>query len=473
MEMPAPVMHGSSLLVTGRVFVYNRNYKPSFSLPGPRDIMNNKQEHLSADYPSPEESTGTGISGYLSRTFVSFKNPVYRLYYFSMVGHWSSMNMQMLARNLLVFRIVNSEAVLGVLALANAIPMIALTLPGGVWADRIQKKTIIQIGQISSVIITLATTLAIVFDYLSPRHPESWWVLVVSGALQGAVMGFMMPARTAIISEIIEPKRLMNAISLNNMGMNFFRIFSPALAGFLVDLAGFGVVFGVMTAMIVMSWVFILFVPNTKKLAAKQGPVRSNSLGELMEAWRYIRGEKTILIVLLFIVAAIILSAPYSQLMPVFTEEILKVSATDMGFLIAISGVGAIIGSFILASLTNKKRGLILIAAAILTSVTLVGFSFSTMWYLSLSMIIFVGLGSTIQMALGNSLVQYYTDAAYRGRVMSFFILGFGLSSLGTFFAGILAEVIGAPIAVAGMAVILLLIALGIFIFSPRVRRLD
>ncbi len=140
---------------------------------------------------------GSVISFSFAKTFVSFKNPVYRLYYFSMVGHWSSMNMQMLARNLLVFRISDSPGILGVLALANAIPMIALTLPGGVLADRIQKKTIIQIGQVASIIISLATTLVIVFGYLGPEHPESWWVLVVSGALQGAVMGFMMPSRSA------------------------------------------------------------------------------------------------------------------------------------------------------------------------------------------------------------------------------------------------------------------------------------
>jgi hypothetical protein len=100
--------------------------------------MRNKPEQ-NVDYTGVEKAPSPGIGGYFSRTFVSFKNPTYRLYYFSMVGHWSSMNMQMLARNLLVFRIVESEAVLGVLALANAIPMIVMTLPGGVWADRIQK----------------------------------------------------------------------------------------------------------------------------------------------------------------------------------------------------------------------------------------------------------------------------------------------------------------------------------------------
>jgi MFS family permease len=414
---------------------------------------------------------GGVISFGVSKTFASFKNPVYRLYYFSMVGHWSSMNMQMLARNLLVFRISDSPGILGVLALANAIPMIALTLPGGVLADRISKKAIIQIGQIASIFISLGTTLVIFFGYLGPENPESWWVLVVSGALQGAVMGFIMPARSAIISEIVEPEHLMNAISLNNLGMNTFRILSPALAGFLVDLIGFWAVYAIMTVMIIMSWIFILFVPSTSRHNQDVGG--GNPMQEIVEGWRYIRGEKTIMLVLIFTVCATVLGAPYAQLLPVFTESILKVSATEMGFLIAVSGVGAIIGSFLLASLMNRKRGMILLFAGLLMSVALVGFSFSSMWYLSLGLIVFVGMGSTVQMALGNSLIQYYTDAAYRGRVMSFFMLGFGLSSLGAFFAGILAEGIGAPWSVGSLAMVLIVITIVLMAVSPRIRRLD
>jgi MFS family permease len=433
--------------------------------------MNNKLDQFKGES-NGSPTTGRGgniISFSPARTFASFKNPVYRLYYLSMVGHWSSMNMQMLARNLLVFRITDSPGILGVLALANAIPMLIVTLPGGVWADRIQKKTIIQMGQVASIFISLGTMLVILFGYLSPEHPESWWVLVVSGALQGAVMGFILPARSAIISEIIGPEHLMNAISLNNLGMNIFRVLSPALAGVLVDIIGFWAVYAVMTAMIVMSWICILFVPPTRAQTVNGG----NSLKEVLESWHYIRGEKTIMLVLIFTVCATILGAPYAQLLPVFTEQILKVSATDMGFMIAISGVGAIMGSFILTSLTNRKRGLILLFAGLLMAVALVGFAFSSMWYLSLFLIVFVGMGSTVQMALGNSLIQYYTDATYRGRVMSFFMLGFGLSSLGAFFAGILAEGVGAPISVASLAILLIVITLWMLATSTRLRKLD
>jgi MFS family permease len=224
-----------------------------------------------------------------------------------------------------------------------------------------------------------------------------------------------------------------------------------------------------MTAMIIMSWVFILFVPPTRVKTVEGG----NSLSDVMEGWRYLRSEKTIFIVLIFTVCAIILSAPYSQLLPMFTEDILKVSATGMGVLITVSGVGAIAGSFILASLTNRKRGMILLFAGLLMSIPLVGFAFSSSWYLSLFLIIFVGMGGTMHMALGNSLIQYYTDATYRGRVMSFLMLGFGFSSLGVFFAGIMAEGIGAPWSVGSMAIVLIIITIMMMGMSRRLRKLE
>jgi MFS family permease len=433
--------------------------------------MNNNLDQFrsqGSDSGKPGRRPG-GLSAWSQKTFASFRNPVYRLYYLSMVGHWSSMNMQMLARNLLVYRITGSGAILGILALANAVPMILVTLPGGVLADRIQKKTVIQIGQVFSIIITLGTTLALVFGYLSPEHPDSWWVLAVSAILQGAVMGIIMPSRSAIISEIVGPEHLMNAISLNNLGMNVFRILSPALAGFLIDVIDFWAVFAIMTAMIIMSWICIMLVPPTRVKTVEGG----NSLSDVLEGWRYLRSQKTILLVLLFTVVATILGAPYAQLLPMFTEDILKVSATNMGVLITVSGIGAMIGSLILASLSNRKRGLIMLFAGLIMAVALLGFSFSRWWYLSLFLIVFIGLGSSGQMALGNSLVQYYSDATYRGRVMSFFMLGFGFSSLGAFFAGIIAEGVGVQWSVGGMAMILVIVTVMALAMSPRLRKLD
>jgi MFS family permease len=122
--------------------------------------------------------------------------------------------------------------------------------------------------------------------------------------------------------------------------------------------------------------------------------------------------------------------------------------------------------------LSNRKRGLLMLLASLVMGVTLVGFSFSRMWYLSLVLSAFIGLGSSGQMALGNSLVQYYSEAAYRGRVMSFFMLGFGLGSLGAFFAGFLAEGVGVQWAVGSLAIVLVLITF-LSMTSVRIRKLD
>jgi MFS family permease len=111
--------------------------------------------------------------------------------------------------------------------------------------------------------------------------------------------------------------------------------------------------------------------------------------------------------------------------------------------------------------------------SGIILSVALIFFSFNTEWYLALLLSAFIGLGQTGQTAIGFTLIQYYVDPTFRGRVMSFMMLGFGLSSLGTVFAGILADNIGIEWSIGGLAIALAVIALGITLFSPRLRQLD
>ena len=129
--------------------------------------------------------------------------------------------------------------------------------------------------------------------------------------------------------------------------------------------------------------------------------------------------------------------------------------------------------SLILASMPNRRRGIMMLFSGLILALALVGFSFSTEWYLSLFLAVFIGLGQTGQMALGNTLAQYYVDPGYRGRVMSLQMIGFGLASLGSFFGGIMAETMGIQWSIGGLAVTLTLISLGMLTFSSRLRKLD
>jgi MFS family permease len=425
-----------------------------------------RDDGFEIDRPQAVES---GIIGYGRRVFSSFRNPVYRLYYYSLVGHWGPMQMEMVTRTLLIYRLTGSGALLGLMALAGSIPMLILSLYGGALADRLEKRKTLIIGQLASGVLSLGVALALNFNFLSREVPGSWWILMVSSALQGIIMGLIMPSRASMIPEIVEPKDLMNAIALNNMGMNVFRIMSPAAAGFIIEAWDFSVVYYVMTALYILSVVFIFFIPPTPP-AIRQG---KSTLEEVLDGFRYMRSETTILAILVFTLGCTILGMPFNMLLPMFTEDVLKVGSTGLGILMAVSGVGAIFVSFVLASMPNKKRGLLMLFSGLILSLALVAFSFTDQWYLSLVLAVFIGLGQTGQTAVGFTLIQFYVAPAYRGRALSFMMLGFGLSSLGTVFGGVMADALGIPWSIGGLAIALGALSLAMITFSPRLRRLD
>ncbi|MFH0768863.1 MAG: MFS transporter [Chloroflexota bacterium] len=410
-----------------------------------------------------------GISLSNQRTFASLKNRSYRLYYGGLIGEMAPMTMQMLTQSLLAYRLTGSAAILGIVSFAHAIPMLVFSLFGGAIADRVQKKYVLVAGHVVASAIALGTALTLTLGYLSAERAGSWWILVVASALHGTIMGFEMPSRQAIVREIVSVEQLMNAVALNTLAMNTLRLIAPAAAGFLVDAFDFAFVYYVMGIIYLTTTIFVALLPRTS-LTTTHG---SSHLTDIKVGLQYIRHKPIILVVLLFTLFVVILSMPYSTLIPIFTEDILKVGAKGLGVLLSVSGIGAAAGSIVLASLPNKKRGLILIASSFILGLALIGFSFSSSWYASLILIAFVGLGQTGRMVLSNAMLQYYVEDEYRGRVMSILLMEFGLTSFGTFGAALLTEVIGVQWAVGGFAMVLVLLCILALTFSPRLRQLD
>jgi len=403
------------------------------------------------------------------QTFSSVKNPAYRMYFGGLIGHMAGINMQMIARTLLVYRLTGSALILGLMSLANALPMLLLSLFGGAIADRVQKKYILTIGQASSALVSFGVALVLTFSYLSAEREGSWWILIMASALQGSIMGLMMPARQAIVPEIVGEDQIMNAMALNNFGMNIFRLLSPALAGLLIDIIGFDAIYYLMAGLYFISFIFTLFIPSTSKIVKRS----SSALADIKDGLKYIRYETHILLVLVFTLICIFLSMPFIFLLPIFTDDILMVGATGMGVLVSVSGVGALFSSLVLASLPNKKRGKMMLMGGIMVGMALAIFAFSRLWYLSLILIAFIGIGQTLYMTLGSTLIQYYVSPTYRGRVMSILMMNFGLTGIGTFFAGMLSDNVGVQYTIGGFALVLVIIAFLAFIFIPKVRNLD
>ncbi|MSQ14476.1 MAG: MFS transporter [Dehalococcoidia bacterium] len=402
-------------------------------------------------------------------TFSSLKNPVFRLYFGSMAGWMAAANSKMVARSLLIYLVSGSATVLGLMALANSIPMFFFSLYGGVLADRAQKKHVLLVGILSSFVIAVATGLCITFGFLGPEHPDSWWILIVAALAEGTVMGLMLPSRQAVIGEIVGQEQLMNAVALGTLEMNLNRMLMPALGGFFIDAFGFDKIYYLMAGMYLVSAMFMVMMPRTSTIAIKG----RGTWGEMKDGFSYVRTQPTIMAVLIITFFIVLLSTPYMSLLPIFTKDILNVGAGGFGTLVSVSGIGALLGSLVMASLPNKWRGALLILGSVLLGVALTAFSFSTAWRFSLFMMLFVGLGQSMRMTLGNTLLQYYVTNEYRGRVMSLYMMEFGLTSLGTFFAAVFADVIGVQWSVGGLAMLLVVISVLTFFFVPRLRKLD
>lgn len=391
------------------------------------------------------------------------------MYFFGMIGQWSSFSMEQVARSYLVYEITDSPAMLGIIGLSGAVPMLILSLFGGAIADRVAKKMVIQLSQIGMTIVFLGYALAVNLGYLTKAHPESWWVLMLGGLLMGSIIALAMPSRGAIIPELVDRERLMNAIALNTMGMSVFQLAGPAIAGYVIDGLGYAGIFYLMAGLNGLAIIFTSFLPKIPPVDI----IRKNVLGEIKEGVKYIAANRTVLYILLFFIASILLAMPFQMLMPVFARDILMVGVKGQGTLMSMSGVGAIAASVFLASLPFKRRGLILLISNIIMGVALVIFAFSVSWPLSMAMMVLVGVGRIGGNTTGNALLQTHTAPEYLGRVMSLMMLNFGLSGLGTFFAGILAETISAPWAIGGLAMILIAISFIAIIVLPGFRKLE
>jgi MFS family permease len=442
---------------------------------GFNDLLSKQEATNKPNVPAPIEyirseigpGLGTVETALVTHTkitiFDSFKNPQFRLFWFGSMGQMAAMNMQMMSRTWYAYELSGSATMLGLIALSLALPMLIFSLYGGIIADRAQKRYVLLAGQSASGILALGIAISITIGSITVTH------LIVAGIIQGTIMGLMMPSRQAIIPEIVGEKGLMNAISLNAAGMNMNRLIAPGLAGFLIGWLGIQGVYYAMAALYLIAICFIFALKPTFSTFAE---TKSN-WEDLKEGVHYIRSNSTVLGLLLLTLLMVLLSVPFQFLLPIFTEDILHVGPEGLGILFSMSGVGALVGSLIIASLDNANRGRLFLLSGLILAISLIAFSISTWYLVSLLIILPIGLGNAGRMAISNTLVQSYTDDIHRGRVMSIYMMEFGLMSLSTFAVSIISEFVGIQWSIGGAAAILLIISVYYLKFVPSIRNLQ
>lgn len=371
--------------------------------------------------------------------FRAFDSRNYRLFVsgqsVSLIGTW----MQRTAIYWVVYIETRSSFMLGLTMFCTQFPSFLFSLFGGVVSDRYNRYRVLIATQVASLIQALLLTLVVIFTKY-----EVWEILALSAAL-GFINAFDVPARQSLVFDMVDNKEhLSNAIAINSSMVNLARLTGPALAGIILAKWGAGTCF-MLNALSFVAVIISLLLMKFKKPV----PVMRtrNAIGELIAGFAYLRKERGLALVILYLGCMSLLVLPFNTLLPVFAKNIFKGDASTYGLLNSAIGLGAIAGTLFLASLKSQKslKGILLLTTLIFGT-GLILFSFTGNFNIACFFAVITGFGLMAQVTLSNTIIQTSVAEEMRGRAISYYAMAFfGLQPLGALLVGAVSARFGAP----------------------------
>ncbi|WCT14495.1 MFS transporter [Mucilaginibacter jinjuensis] len=399
-----------------------------------------------------------------NNTFRAFRNRNYALFFtgqsVSQIGTW----MQRTAVIWVIYSLTHSASMIGFSVFAQQFPSFLLSLFGGVVADRYPRYKILLITQTASMIQAILLAVLILTN-----HYVIWEILTLS-ALLGVVNAFDVPARQPMVHEMVDDKAdLANAISLNSAMVNLARLVGPALSGLVLQDFGAGVCFSINA----LSFIAVIGSLILMKFPEFKPPVNKKKVAaELTEGLRYLKQTPAISMLIYLLICLSVLIFPYDTMVPVFAKVIFKGNAATYGYITGGIGLGALVGSFLLASAKKDidLRKILLISITVLGA-GLILFSRTSNFVFALPFAVVLGLGSLTPMSTTITIIQIEAATNMRGRVMSFIAMAFfGMLPLGSLLVGNISQKIGAPLTMLCQGILALVI---VAIFSkllPKIK---
>jgi MFS family permease len=415
----------------------------------------------------PRPEPPKGASGSTLRALVrALRHRNYRLFFsgqsISLIGTW----MTRIATSWLIYRLTGSALLLGVLGFAGQVPTFLLAPVAGVVVDRLNRHHVLVVTQVLAMIQSAALAVLTLTGVITVAQ------VVALSVFQGLINAFDMPARQSLVPFMVDDRAdLANAIALNSSMVNAARLIGPSIAGVLIAVAGEGVCFLAdafsYLAVIVSLLAMHMVLPVRKTSGARV-------LAELSDGFRYAMGFIPIRAILGLLALVSLMGMPYVVLMPIIATTMLGGGAHTLGFLMAASGFGALIGALYLASRRSVLGlGRLIPVAATVFGLGIVMLSRSHALWLSLCVMPIIGGGMMVQMAASNTVLQTIVEEEKRGRVMSFYAMSFaGMAPFGSLLAGALGQRYGAPLALLVGGVACVAGAAAFFHRLPTLRRL-
>ncbi len=369
----------------------------------------------------------------------------FRLYWLALITQVIGQQMFAFTLGWLAFEITGSQAQLGFIHLCGFIPQFALTLLGGVLADRIDARKLIGFAQINAALAMILVGVTALLGL------AQLWHLALGAFLWGLSAAIDEPARASFFPRLLPKPMLRSAVPLISMAFGGSRVIAPSFAGFLIAAAGAPVTF-LISAAAVSTMIAVLMM-----LRPERGEARTHGslLSSFTDNLRYIRANEVFYRVITVALLHATLAMGFIHVLPVFAK-LLQVDSRGLGILASAAGIGALVGftsySWVQARISWRN---LIVSALTLYNVVLIGLAFSEWYWFSFAMILISGLCHAYFLTCAQVMLQTLVEDHYRGRVMSVFALVWSLMFLSGFLLNAAGEWVGPRVALAGGATIM------------------
>jgi MFS family permease len=395
--------------------------------------------------------------------FAAMRHRDFRLFligqFVSLCGTW----MQTVAQGWLVFRLTNSAFAVGLVTALGSLPILVFTLYGGVVADRVNRRRFVLVLQGFKLAEALALA---VLTHLGLITVPLIMVLAVFAGLASA---FEVPARQAMLSEMVDRADLMNAIALNSSAFHAARVVGPAVAGGLIGTVGIAACFYANAA----SYLAVIVALAVMHASTPRHPGGGAGVLEAFrEGFAYVFGNRWPRALVVIVATFSIFGFSFVTMMPVFAHDTLRLTAAGYGALVSAIGVGATAGALFMAAVAARaRRARLVLGSSLLFGAVLTAAAFSPTFPAAVVLFGATGCFMALNGIAANTMLQSEAPDHLRGRVMGFYsFLVLGVAPFGALQAGWVAEHLGVRAALGAGGGVCLLVAAGVTLVMRSTR---
>lgn len=331
---------------------------------------------------------------------------------------------------------------LGGIGLARIAPVIVFSLIGGAVADVFNRRRILFLTQSAAALVALTLGLLTRFEHIN------LWLIYLLTAIQAVALSFDLPARQALVPNLVPARDLPNAFSLTSIAFQTGAILGPALSGLVIAYTGQASVY-LINAASFLAPIFALILLGDVPQKVDRSRTNGVSLEAIREGVQFIVNRPIIFSsMILDFVATFFASA--NTLMPFVARDVLHVGVTSYGWLSAAQSVGAMLAALVISQLKDLRRqGRLFLGAVLFFGLATVAFGLSTIFAVAWIALALTGAADSVSTIIRNTIRQLQTPDQMRGRMTSVNQIFFqGGPQLGEIEAGAVAQLFGAPVAI-------------------------